>query len=547
MIWVTTTDRRAALEVASDAIYAVVRDFFEQEAQRMARIFGRQPEVPSGADIEAAVDRALSEYDWGRWNRILRPALEPALMAAYRDGVRSAWDALAQANISLTWDTIAPLAVHYARQRAAELVGMRVLPDGQVVPAQDVKMRIDQATRRALHFSLAQWLKEGRSWSDIARQLERFDGWQGTYMSDWRARRIARTEAAFAYNRGNLAAYREAGVEHVRVFDGTMDAPCAEANGQVWTLEEAERRPLQHPHCSRHFAAVLDSAAAGADAGGATPSRQADEPPESFATAAEAESWARSRWPNVQWDISDMDPQAARAVVAQMNRLMREFPEVAKRVTYVGTYSNDAGAWRRWSEWGETTWAHATPDGAIAINPRWGRDAEAWLESIRRSIRDRSVKGLPFHAPGTDTIEAVITHEFAHLIQQWITEDARGLAFMPFVRASGFGLIQDTFATLNRELYMAKPLTGYAAEQDRPGHDPSWEAWAEAVTVVYHGTPEYKRKAPAQSARAFLDVLRGPKWEQGEWRWFNDALDSVKESMIQRFEDLAKRLRWTWR
>jgi hypothetical protein len=69
-----------------------------------------------------------------------------------------------------------------------------------------------------------------------------------------RALMIARTETAIAYNVGAIAAYRQAGVTHVEVSDGDDDDDCADADGQVWTLEEALANPVAHPNCVRSFA-----------------------------------------------------------------------------------------------------------------------------------------------------------------------------------------------------------------------------------------------------------------------------------------------------
>ena len=72
-----------------------------------------------------------------------------------------------------------------------------------------------------------------------------------------RARVIARTETKFAQNVSSVEAYRHSGVvEGVLVYDaqaGRSDGPCAEADGQVWTFEQAAGNPLQHPNCTRSF------------------------------------------------------------------------------------------------------------------------------------------------------------------------------------------------------------------------------------------------------------------------------------------------------
>jgi len=47
-------------------------------------------------------------------------------------------------------------------------------------------------------------------------------------------------------------------VDAVQVSDGTdFDDACREADGQVWSLDDAAANPLQHPRCTREFAPVL--------------------------------------------------------------------------------------------------------------------------------------------------------------------------------------------------------------------------------------------------------------------------------------------------
>ena len=77
----------------------------------------------------------------------------------------------------------------------------------------------------------------------------------------YRAETIARTETKTAQNKSSarmLTSTSEV-VEGVIVYDGTDDDDaCREANGQVWSFEEALQRPLEHPRCVRSFAPKSD-------------------------------------------------------------------------------------------------------------------------------------------------------------------------------------------------------------------------------------------------------------------------------------------------
>lgn len=81
-------------------------------------------------------------------------------------------------------------------------------------------------------------------------------------IQEW-AQMAARTHSAEAYNTGNLASHKDAGVEYVEVFDGsgcgwtTHDDP-DKAAGTVRSLDDAQAHVLSHPRCRRSFAARLD-------------------------------------------------------------------------------------------------------------------------------------------------------------------------------------------------------------------------------------------------------------------------------------------------
>jgi HK97 family phage portal protein len=77
-----------------------------------------------------------------------------------------------------------------------------------------------------------------------------------------RSETIARTELGFAQNIATTGRYAEAGVKDVLVLDNGLDdddQPCQDADGQIWTVEQAEENPLEHPKCTRGFGAVFEA------------------------------------------------------------------------------------------------------------------------------------------------------------------------------------------------------------------------------------------------------------------------------------------------
>lgn len=101
--------------------------------------------------------------------------------------------------------------------------------------------------------NVAKALEEGDTRADIERGIrEAMDSWRDSH-----AETVAMTEAVTAYNEGVITVAELTGDSHVWVHDGRdHDQPCIEADGQVWTLEEARERRLEHPRCRRAFTPI---------------------------------------------------------------------------------------------------------------------------------------------------------------------------------------------------------------------------------------------------------------------------------------------------
>lgn len=124
--------------------------------------------------------------------------------------------------------------------------------------------QLDATTRERVLETLRAALADGvgESVTELAGRL--VDATQGAEaFSAARALMIARTETAIAYNTGALLAYGQNQIARVEVSDGDGDEECAEADGQIWTVEEAMANPIAHPNCVRSFAPVVDDDTAG--------------------------------------------------------------------------------------------------------------------------------------------------------------------------------------------------------------------------------------------------------------------------------------------
>jgi uncharacterized protein with gpF-like domain len=100
--------------------------------------------------------------------------------------------------------------------------------------------------------------------------------------SDYRAEMIARTETSIAAANGDIAGFRDTGVNYVEISDGTdFDQECSDADGQVWSIDYYEDNVSEHPNCGRSASAISDEEALsrGVDQGD-EPDQTPDQPAE---------------------------------------------------------------------------------------------------------------------------------------------------------------------------------------------------------------------------------------------------------------------------
>lgn len=182
--------------------------------------------------------RALVEaFDWAAYAKTLGEVLSPFYAETLlKAGVRAARAAGGE------WRPNDP----YVQTFLTQYVGERIVQiEGTTKQAVvDLVQRTLASQEPGSAFDL------GASIRDAVR--EEFAGYER-----WRADRIARTESAIASNHGDILGYEQAGVGEVEVLDGTNDDECAEANGQIWTTEEALADPVAHPNCQRSWAPVV--------------------------------------------------------------------------------------------------------------------------------------------------------------------------------------------------------------------------------------------------------------------------------------------------
>lgn len=201
---------RPAVTKAAAAIRKECLAYFDGLRDSVAEQIGKSINGTGKADDpeddEEVVTKIIAGLDLGEWTALTAVLgseltvlyVEAAKKAAQQIGAKLSVDALDLANEH---------AIEFARQRAAEMVGMRWV-DGELVPNPDAQWRIDDGTREMLRGDVRRALQEGWSNDKLADVLS-----ENYAFSDRRAETIARTETRKADVAGNITGYRELGVK----------------------------------------------------------------------------------------------------------------------------------------------------------------------------------------------------------------------------------------------------------------------------------------------------------------------------------------------
>ncbi len=128
---------------------------------------------------------------------------------------------------------------------------------------------INTATKDEIAAILASALEADVSLLDIADAIENgtdltaLIGRAGGLIGDldYRAEMISRTELMDAYNASALFSYSDAGITQVQAIDGDGDEECAERDGQVFDIDEADSIE-DHPNGTLDWVPIIGSEAA---------------------------------------------------------------------------------------------------------------------------------------------------------------------------------------------------------------------------------------------------------------------------------------------
>lgn len=213
----------------------------------------------SDDEAKALGQKIAAELDLGDWSDVV-PDLQALLLAVGEDGITAA---LGQVGVSETdeiTEQVNEAALAYAKERAADMVGMRLDEDGNLVENPNAEWAISDATRELLRGDITSALEDGLSDSAFADQLS-----QSYAFSADRAATIAHTEMARAEIEGNLSGWRASGVVEGKEWflsdDHSDEDECNEAADMgVVPLDDdfgGVGDPPAHPNCACALSPVV--------------------------------------------------------------------------------------------------------------------------------------------------------------------------------------------------------------------------------------------------------------------------------------------------
>jgi SPP1 gp7 family putative phage head morphogenesis protein len=251
---------RTAVRKAMKKLRKTLGAFLAGQAKIISDQLSSAYEAFQKAEKKSPLDGAIDDLDFDGWEILWAP-MRDNLEAIYED---TALEALGQVGITdegIT-DLVMEKAVEYARNRAAELVGMKYV-DGELVENPNAVWAITESTRDMLRQAVTSSLETGPSPQALADSIV-----QSAAFSEARAEMIARTELAMAHSEGALEGYKEARGTGIAVYKEWLDSDgcdeCSQnADAGVIDLDDTfpsgDDAPPAHPNCRCAIAPVVVS------------------------------------------------------------------------------------------------------------------------------------------------------------------------------------------------------------------------------------------------------------------------------------------------
>ena len=201
----------------------------------------------------------LGEIEFDGWVTLIVDS-EKILVHIMVDGSGQAFAQLGEDASPRMMDQVNEAAAQWAKDRAAEMVGMKYAADGSLIENPNAEWAITSSTRDLLRADITAAIEEGLSTDELANRLT-----ESYAFSDKRAETIARTEIASADVQGSLIAYKASGVVSGKewVLSDSHDVPdeCDEADDMGVVDLDSDfggiGDPPAHPACECDVLPVL--------------------------------------------------------------------------------------------------------------------------------------------------------------------------------------------------------------------------------------------------------------------------------------------------
>jgi phage portal protein BeeE len=235
---------RKKIKTARTNIKNVLTPLFRKTMKSAKEIFHVELDKAESDQVK----KILAKLDLEGW-AVITDDIDEILAAVTRDGTYQALYQIGMSEENLT-DKMSELALKYAKDRAAELVGRKWV-DGKLIDNPKAEWAITDSTREMLRSDVARAIEEGWSNKKFADAIE-----ENYAFSEARAEMIARTETAFADVQGNMNAYKESGVVSGKEWivgsgGGCDECEANDAQGEIGIDEDfssGDDAPPLHPN-----------------------------------------------------------------------------------------------------------------------------------------------------------------------------------------------------------------------------------------------------------------------------------------------------------
>lgn len=354
-------------------------------------------------------------------------------------------------------------------------------------------------------------IRDGTSAKDLAKQLDAYvrpaqrtgrgpiagpRGGGGS--ASYPARRLARTEITRAHGVTTMKATAAIPGAKVawRVSGGHPKPDRCDQNAHAgpYPPDGVPTYP-DHPQCLCTLSTVIDRtddeivAALRQEYGlGPTPVGPGFLPASEWQTTDDATAWGEHHLPGVPIEIAGMDIRTARDTFAQLEVLVKDYPEAARSMAAIRM---ENGAGEPWIA------SVRTRDSRLRFNAEYYRDGQ--YDALRAMNRRSKTEGWTIN-DADGSARSTMTHEFGHVLDNYMSKTDRMLT--PVISAHGTEFVSSLWTEALGSRKATTTLSRYAVTNRA-------ENFAEAFAALYHD-PTKLRLAYVRHVRKLLDEIGSP-------------------------------------